>query len=237
MTRYKVLFPLLVLTLCLAALFGCTPADNSHSTDALSNDIRHLPVTGDFNHDGKPEHLEIVTVRDYEALDGAVAWFELQVKNADGNTLWTGTAAPYHAGYNSYFACHLEGKDYLLQYSPSMYQGGCGYGYKLFSIGPESTEITARSSSVSFDINWDASYHSFDGTALADFMEEINELLSHSTLLLNTDSALDDIDPNAPQDTLWWLSRDGYHPGFTYDASKTLRENLMLLEKTMHQTK
>ena len=235
MNRYKVLSPLLFLTLCLAALFGCTPADNA-SASTPPDDVRILPITGDFDHDAKQDSLEIITVRDNDALDGGVAWFELRVKNAAGDTLWTGTASPYHAGYNSYFACRLDGRDYLLQYNPSMYQGGCGYSYKLFCVGTDSEEITVRSSGVSFDINWAASYHSFDGAALADFMEEVNELLSHSTLLLSTDSALDDIDPNAPQDTLWWLTADSSrHPGYTYDASKTLRENLMALEETMHK--
>ena len=237
MNRYKALFPALLLSLCFVIPSGCTAENSSHSKSLPSTDVRLLPITGDFDHDGKAEHLEVVTVRDYDALDGGVAWFELTVKTADGNTLWTGTASPYHAGYNSYFVCRLDGKDYLLQYTPSMYQGGCGYGYKLFSLAPNGDEITQRSSSVTFDINWKASYHSFDGAALADFMDDVNGLLAHSTLLLSTDSALDDIDPNAPQDTLWWLTANGYHPGYTYDAGKTLRENLMLLERIMHQTK
>ena len=232
MKRHKVPFFLLILTLCLTALSGCAPADGSSSERTLSSDVRTLPITGDFDHDGVRESLELITLCN---PDGAVDWFELRVKNITGDTLWTGTAAPHHAGYNSYFACHLDGKDYLLQYCPSMYQGGCAYSYKLFSIGPNSEEVTARSSSVDFDINWKASYHSFDSAALADFMDEVNDLLSHSTLLLSTDSALDGIDPNAPQDMLWWLTADGFHPGYTYDQSKTLRENLMSLEKTMHQ--
>ena len=65
-------------------------------------------------------------------------------------------------------------------------------------------------------------------------MDEINSLLANSKLLLNTNSALDGIDPENPQDILWWIRDETLYPGYEYDESKTLRDNLLELEKVVN---
>jgi len=85
---------------------------------------------------------------------------------------------------------------------------------------------------VYFDINWGSSMHrEFNAAEIADFMDEVNDLLAHSKLLLSTDEALELIDPEHPQDIPWWLLDGTYCSGYVYDESKSLRDNLLELER------
>lgn len=181
-----------------------------------------LPGDYDFNHDGAPEVVALTANRmEYTC-------YELLVTERDGKELWRGEAYPVHPGYNSIFACRLEDGDYLLQYHPTMYQGYATYAYELFSLDKSGNPVTKQENSVSFDVNWGTPLHeSFDGEAIADFMDELNGLLAQSKLLVTTDTALDGIDPDHPQDNLWWL-QDG---AFAYDENLSLRENLLALEQ------
>lgn len=181
-----------------------------------------VPGDYDFNHDGAPEVVELTANRmEYTC-------YELLVTEQDGTELWRGEAYPVHPGYNSIFACRLEDGDYLLQYHPAMYQGFATYTYELFSLDESGNPVTKQENSVSFDVNWGTPLHeSFDGEAVADFMDELNGLLAQSKLLVTTDTALDGIDPDHPQDNLWWLR----YGDFAYDENLSLRENLLALEQ------
>lgn len=204
--------------------------------NTLEQTAEILPVEYDFDHDGEPEAAELVTVWGEQA-----AWYELYVKKRDGRLLWSDWAAAAHAGYNSLFACTLDGEDYLLRYHPTMYQGYCTYGYQLFSLNPDGGEVVLREDAVEFDINWNSpAGHNFDPAAIAGFMEDVNGLLSHSRLLLTTDDALEGIDPEHPRDDLWWLvGNDAHLPpdetGYTYDETTSLEENLRRFAAVMTQ--
>ena len=77
-------------------------------------------------------------------------------------------------------------------------------------------------------MNWGSPMHEgFDGAALADFMDQLNGLLAHGRLLVTTDTALEGIDPEHPQDLLWWLQDGTFCGGYQYDGDKSLRENLL----------
>ena len=194
-------------------------------------DVTLLSDDYDLNHDGIPEQIEKAT---YVENDSGYTWFELQIKTNDGTIGWKDDAHTVHAGYNSIFVCTLDGKDYLLQYNPAMYQGICGYTYRLFSLDARGNTVTKQERTVNFDINWYSSLNEFDAIEIADFMDEINSLLANSKLLLNTNSALDGIDPENPQDILWWIRDETLYPGYEYDESKTLRDNLLELEKVVN---
>ena len=91
-----------------------------------------------------------------------------------------------HAGWNSVFLCTIEGEDYLLYYSPEMYQGVGSYYYRLHTL-QDNVETVERTGYVGFDINFGSPIHTgFDPEAVAAFMDEINGLLSQSVQLLNT---------------------------------------------------
>ena len=143
-----------------------------------------LPGSYDFDRDGAPETVEVVTVLDPETV-GASAWYELVVKTADGAVLWTEEdLALAHVGWGSVFACTLDGADCLLVYRPWMGQGSASYNYTLFSLeGGE--EAILRQGSVEFDIG--AGILDFDPPAIAAFLEEVHGYLDESTLLLSTE--------------------------------------------------
>lgn len=181
-----------------------------------------LPGDYDFDQDGTPEMVELIT------YFGEGTYYELRVTGGDGKELWRDEAYPVHSGYNSIFACRLEDGDYLLRYHPTMYQGYATYAYELFSLDEEGNPVTKQENSVSFDVNWGTPMHeSFDAEAVADFMDELNGLLAQSKLLMTTDNALEGMDPDHPQDNLWWLQDETQCGGYRYDENLSLRENLL----------
>lgn len=201
--------------------------------NTLEQTTETLSEAYDFNHDGEPEMTELVTI--WEPGNERAAWYELRISKAGGTLLWSDWAAPQHVGYNSIFACTLDGQDYLLRYRPTMYQGFCTYNYQVFSLDESGGEAVFRENSVEFDVNWGSPQgHDFDPAAIAAFMEDVNSLLAHSRLLVTTDEALAGIDPEQPRDDLWWLvGNDAYLPpeDYTYDGSASLEENLRALDR------
>lgn len=176
--------------------------------------ITHLPGDYDLDRDGTPERVELATY--FNDIH-----YEARVIRSDGTVLWQDTAYTAHAGFNSVFLCRLEDGDYLLRYHPTMYQSYATYTYELFYLDREGNSVTVRENSVSFDINTGPMHESFDPEAIADFMDDLNGLLGHSKLLMTTDTALEGMDPDHPQDNLRWLQVDE-----GYDGSLSLRENL-----------
>ena len=186
-----------------------------------SERITPLPGEYDFDGDGTMETAAM------GAHTGDVPWYELLVKRADGTVLWQAEAYPVHSGYGTYFACRLDGRDYLLQYAPTMYQGVATYSYRLFSLDSGGEPVTEREGNVSFDLNWGRADHQpFDPEWLADFLEEVNGLLSGGRLLLNTDPDLADLEAESPRIIPRWLRDPDFCGGYVYDDSLTLRENL-----------
>ena len=143
-----------------------------------------LPGSYDFDRDGSPETVEVVTVLTPET-PYFPAWYDLVVRTADGAVLWTEEdLALAHAGWGSVFACTVDGADCLLTYDPAVYQGSAAYAYELLSL--ENGVLTLlRQGSVEFDI--DAGILDFDPEAIAAFFEEVHGYLDASTLLLSTE--------------------------------------------------
>ena len=185
----------------------------------------------DFNHNGIPEKVELVTVVQ-DGGSGSSYWrLEITERN---KAIWADTAYAAHAGWNTIFAVELDGEDYLLQYHPTMYHGSCTYSYQVFSLDAARERLPLREASVEFDINWQSPLHEFDAEAVLAFVEQLNgELAEGGALLLNTDDAVSDMDPEAPQETLPWLQEDGLCPNFRYSEKRSLAENLRLLEECM----
>lgn len=161
--------------------------DGTLSGSVLEQTTEILPGSYDFDHDGTPETVEVVTLWDQADGQCTEAWYELRVTDGEGTTLWSDTAALAHVGWRSFFACTVDGEDCLLTYDPVMYQGSAAYAYQLFSL--ESGVLTLlRQGSVEFDINFGTSeYHAFDDQAIAAFLEEVHGYLDESTLLLSTE--------------------------------------------------
>ncbi len=154
----------------------------------------------------------------------------------DDKMIWCDEAYYAHAGYNAVFLCTLDGKDYLLRYHPTMYQGTCTYHYQLFTLSRSGEERMVKENSVEFDTNFwhtEPLYGQFDPDAINAFMTEINDLLAHSVQLINTDSELLATFEKEGRlyDSLWWL--DHWESVFTRDPSKSLLENLRAFKEAM----
>lgn len=171
-------------------IYRCTVHANEDETTgtALEQTTETLSGEYDFDHDGKAEMAELVTVLTPET-PYFPAWYELRVKRPDGSLLWVQDAGLYHVGWLSMFACKIDGRDYLLRYCPWMGQGCYAYDYQLFSLDCDGKELPFRESRVEFDFGFDSPTHQgFDPAAIAVFLEEVHGYLDNSALLLTTES-------------------------------------------------
>lgn len=194
-------------------------------SQAADMDGSSLPMVDweyDLDRNGVPEIPRLVTFD-----EGMGQRFELW---EDNKLIWSEEGYSVHTGYNALFLCVLDGEAYLLRYNPTMYNGAGTYGYQLFFL-ENGTEAVVRENGVEFDTNFYQGkplYGEFDPEAIAAFMDEINDLLSYSTQLLNTDEELLDTFAGktvAPKDTLGWLDL------FDRDCSKSLLENLQAFQR------
>ena len=143
----------------------------------------------DFDHDGIPENMELVTLLDPE-VEGRTGFYELQITPKDGTRLWTESAHRSHPGWTSIFACEIDGEDYLLRYKPEMWQGWAEYHYQLFALDSANpgTERLLRESTVVWDGNFNMPGHQLNVPALAGFLREVHGYLDSSTLLMSTEN-------------------------------------------------
>lgn len=234
-----------LLVVCL--LTGCAPAADSGaqepeedvviSEDAPSTELEEtretLPGSYDFDHDGTPEMVELVTVWDPENGEQIPAWYQLEVIQADGAELWRQDLAEAHVGWGSVFACAVDGEDCLLRYYPAMYQGSGDYHYAVFSLAETGEEQILRSNNVSFDINFGREDHGdFDPAAIGAFLEEVHGLLAESTLLASTEGGTLRTGGSGAEFQADYKFWDECCP---YDESKTLEENLRNYRDVMEQ--
>lgn len=179
--------------------------------------LEELPYTVNLDRDRSPDKL---VLRSDKPSGGA--YWSLQCRLGSGER-WQGEAAAAHPGWKAFFLCRLDGKDYLLEYVPYTGMGTGGYNYKLFYL-EEGREVVVQENELIFDMNFGMEgERDFDPKAIAAFMDEINGLLEHSTLLLNTDPQLAKTFEQEGRlyDSLWWLEE-------TREADKSLLENLLI---------
>ena len=202
--------------------YGCSV---SVENDKLQGKVKEeFPETllyrYDFTHDGK---LETVILEGNNRTMEASSFWGLKV--LEGNQiLWTDTAATSHAGWNNLFALKIDGKDYLMRYQPSMWQGVADYHYWIFSLNENGDELILQENHVEFDDNFQSAYHQgFDSAAIAAFLEEVHGYLDESTLLLSTESGsfcAGGSGREFREDGFFW---DEFCP---YDPSMTLKDNV-----------
>ena len=153
----------------------------------LIREAELLPGEYDFDHDGKPETVELVTV--WEPEQERTAWYELHVKKAaDGTELWSDSAAPQHPGWKSIFAHTMGEKDYLLCFYPTMYQGYADYTYEQIFFDQDGNWALSLRDAVSFDLSFNMPEHEFDAVEIAEFFWNLRGYLQNSTLLLSTEN-------------------------------------------------
>lgn len=187
-------------------------------TEKGTDDTADLALAPDLNHNGIIEEVRLTDLDDRQGKQLEI-WENNQRIDVE-------TAYFSHPGWVNIFLCTLDGKDYLLRYHPTMYQGVCSYDYTLSTLANNS-ETVIQSNHIDFDINFGSPIHnSFEPEAIVAFMNEINDLFSHSVPMLCTDSNLLDTFEKEGKlyDSLWWL--DDQDLEFIRDEGKTLLENL-----------
>lgn len=173
--------------------YWCSPVEDP-PRDALMVSVvqacyEDVPGEYDFTHDGRPETVELVTVAGDDGRDDGELrplWYELHISNAQGELLWTGSAHWAHMGWANLFACQIDGKDYILDYSPYMGQGFGSYSYRLFSLDEKGEELLLKENGVSFDVNFGAPIFTgdYDPAAIGAFMDDVHSYLEGDCDLL-----------------------------------------------------
>lgn len=189
--------------------------------------------TGDLDRDGIRELIQRTVITGEE---GGAQGQRVELWR-DEEMIWSDEAYYSHAGYNALFLCTLDGKDYLLRYNPWGGQGSYSYSYKLFTLSKSGEERTVKENSVEFDTNFWGSeplHGRFDPDAINAYLTEINDLLAHSVVLINTDddliSSFEDSGARLYHVPLWLR---GAYNSAPYDPSKSLLENLRDFQAAM----
>lgn len=142
-------------------------------------------TTAQLTHDDSTQDIVLDTSR----VDDEQRYI-LRVVDVNGKILWETNAGLPHAGWNSLFLTRVNGKDYLMQYNPTTYQGASTYNFHVFSLDENGTEIIMDKDEVSFSQNPPGGtnyFHKRDIEPVKAFFEHVNRYLTVSELLLNTD--------------------------------------------------
>ena len=139
----------------------------------------------DLTHDGQAERL----IFDWGYFDTG-SWGIFAVLDTDGRVLYEADLGYAHVGWGNLYLCRLDGQDYLLQYSPTCYQGWCDYSYELFYLDAAGQKFVKDGESVSFygsDGEPGAEIPAMDIPAMAAFAEAVNGYMEEGFLLVSTD--------------------------------------------------
>lgn len=185
----------------------------------------------DFDHDGTPEPVELITIFGENGV--SAGGYTLRIWKEDGTPIWVQNTDLGHASWCSVFAFEQDGRDYLLRYNPTMYQGFATYSYTLFSLSEFGEEQAVREGSVNFDLNFGSPMHEgYDPKAIAAFLEEVHGLLENSELLLTTEGGVFRTGGSGADfrsDMDFWID------DLPYDGGKTLEENLRNLRDSLQK--
>lgn len=135
----------------------------------------------DLDGDGAAEQI----TADLSALthDGTA---RLRLLDAGGEPLCElGEIGLAHVGWRTLALCELDGRTYLLEYSPAMFQGEAAYRYELDELYDGVFRVIEQGS-VAFSANPGKAADN-DAEAMRRFQQRANELWSASRLLLTTD--------------------------------------------------
>ena len=217
-----------IVVILMGATMGAYAAGDTGMGDNANKDPDLVPLEIDLNRNGVPEKINVVWQEDRMR-------YQLTVTEGD-EVIFTQNAYTAHVGWIALFLYRQDGQAYLLRYTPMMWQGHADYGYQLFYLAEDGSEVIVQEEWIRFDIDFGSSAHgNFDPETIDAFLTDVNTLLSGSTQLMNTDDDLN-------QAFEW---EDGlYHvpafmrwreDSFYYDENKTMLENLTAYKSTMEE--
>ena len=150
------------------------------------NGINNYPDTtfyADLNRDGTDELIIVDTTDPWDTQGQA----DIAVYKQDGTLLYSTYLNAAHAGWNNYFLYEKDGKDYLMEFMPSMYQGVANYSWKLYEFDEKNQLVIAEENKVDFTIN--PEQYDFDINAIHAFLTEVETMLNDATLLVSVENS------------------------------------------------
>jgi len=183
----------------------------------------------DLDQDGAQERI-VVDPGLWEKEGSAL----LAVYRDDGTVLYSADLNRSHAGWGNYFLYQRDGQDYLLEYSPYMGQGYATYNWRLLQFDQKGKPVVVEQDSVDFSIN--PEQYQFDVEAIEAFLEKVDGMLAHATLLVSTEngelqySTVQQPLAGAAVDYLDWLDETAYG----YRNEGTLSEKLQRLQHSVY---
>ncbi len=135
----------------------------------------------DLNHDGTDETI-ILNKGNWSSMDEV----RLGVYQDDGTLLYSDSLYAAHAGWNNYFLYTKDGKDYLLQFMPTMYQGNAAYSWYMMDFDRSGKLRIVDEERIEFSVNPEQFYE-FDVDAIYAFLQETENMLNDATLLVSVE--------------------------------------------------
>ncbi len=149
-------------------------------------ELQNYPGTtfyADLNRDGTDEMIIVDPGRTWESTSQA----DIAVYKQDGTLLFSDYLYYSHMGWNNYFLYERDGKDYLMEFMPSMYQGVANYSWKLYEFDEKNRLVVAEENKVDFTIN--PEQYDFDINAIHAFLSEVETMLNDATLLVSVENS------------------------------------------------
>lgn len=138
----------------------------------------------DLNRDGEDELIIVDESVEWEDAQGQA---DIAVYKQDGTLLFRDYMNYPHMGWNNYFLYEKDGKEYLLEFMPSMYQGVANYSWKLYEFNEKNQLVIAEENKVDFTIN--PEQYDFDINAIHAFLSEVETMLNDATLLVSVENS------------------------------------------------
>lgn len=138
----------------------------------------------DLNRDGEDELIIVDESVEWEDAQGQA---DIAVYKQDGTLLFRDYMNYPHMGWGNYFLYEKDGKDYLLEFMPSMYQGVANYSWKLYEFDEKNQLVIAEENKVDFTIN--PEQYDFDINAIHAFLSEVETMLNDATLLVSVENS------------------------------------------------
>lgn len=143
----------------------------------------------DLTHDGKKERITAGLAQ--FVPQGEASNLTVHASEQAGSpVLWQRDYGTSHVGWVMLYLYEEDGKDYLMQYTPAMYQGAATYALDIFSLDADGNVIPLRRLETSFqlhDVSTGRNGFFGDPKQAADFLDEVRTYQDRALLLVSTD--------------------------------------------------
>ena len=134
----------------------------------------------DLDHDGQDETI-IINAEKWDSLEEV----KIGVYRQEGLVLLGEYLNSSHAGWGNYFLYEKDGRDYLLIFKPTMYQGYADYTRMLISFDKNGEMVIEDQEIITFSIN--PEQFDFDADGIYAFLQETENMLNDATLLVSVE--------------------------------------------------